>query len=71
MLLESRPGNRGRSRLGGFWPKYRIVNRRSARLLLRLGFVKEGVQRAYLLINGEWHDHVSTSLINDAWSLKE
>lgn len=43
-------------------------NERSARLLLRLGFVKEGVQRAYLLINGEWHDHVSTSLINDAWS---
>lgn len=47
---------------------YSVKNERSARVLERLGFVKEGVQRAYLLINGEWHDHVSTSLINDAWS---
>jgi ribosomal-protein-alanine N-acetyltransferase len=47
---------------------YSVKNERSARVLERLGFVKEGLQRANLLINGEWHDHVSTSLINDAWS---
>ncbi len=47
---------------------YAAKNVKSARLLERVGFIKEGVQRAYLLINGEWHDQVSTSLINDAWS---
>lgn len=46
---------------------YSVKNERSARVLERLGFVKEGLQRKYLYIDGEWHDHVSTSLINDAW----
>jgi ribosomal-protein-alanine N-acetyltransferase len=45
---------------------YRPENRRSARLLDRLGFEREGIARAYLKINGVWADHVLTSLINPA-----
>ncbi|MBT4162473.1 MAG: ribosomal protein S5-alanine N-acetyltransferase [Gammaproteobacteria bacterium] len=40
-------------------------NDRSGTLLERLGFEKEGFARRYLKINGEWEDHVLTSLIND------
>jgi ribosomal-protein-alanine N-acetyltransferase len=43
---------------------YRPENARSARLLERLGFVKEGLARDYLLIDGAWRDHVLTSLVN-------
>ncbi|MDE2428416.1 MAG: ribosomal protein S5-alanine N-acetyltransferase [Burkholderiales bacterium] len=39
-------------------------NLRSAALLRRLGFEREGYARSYLKINGIWHDHVLTSLIN-------
>lgn len=39
-------------------------NERSARVLASLGFEREGLARAYLKINGEWADHVLTSLIN-------
>jgi ribosomal-protein-alanine N-acetyltransferase len=41
---------------------YRPTNERSGRLLRRLGFVVEGYARDYLLIDGEWRDHVLTSL---------
>lgn len=41
-------------------------NTRSELLLLRMGFEKEGFARDYLMINGQWEDHVLTSLINDA-----
>lgn len=47
---------------------YRPENARSARLLERLGFEREGQARAYLKINGVWADHVLTSLINHAES---
>jgi ribosomal-protein-alanine N-acetyltransferase len=40
------------------------ANTRSARLLEKLGFEKEGFARRYLYINGRWEDHVLTSLIN-------
>lgn len=43
-------------------------NRRSERLLERLGFTVEGYARALLIIQGEWQDHVRASLINDNWS---
>jgi len=43
---------------------YRPENQRSARLLARLGFEREGEARAYLKINGVWADHVLTALIN-------
>ena len=43
---------------------YRPENARSARLLDRLGFEREGLARAYLHIDGAWRDHVLTSLIS-------
>lgn len=43
---------------------YRPENKRSARLLARLGFEIEGIARRYLKINGEWADHILTSKIN-------
>jgi ribosomal-protein-alanine N-acetyltransferase len=43
---------------------YVPTNERSGRLLRRLGFTVEGYARDYLLINGEWRDHVMTSLTN-------
>lgn len=42
-------------------------NTRSARLLKRLGFEIEGRARNYLLIAGEWRDHVLTSLANERY----
>ena len=42
-------------------------NQRSSSLLKRLGFVVEGYARDYLAINGQWQDHILTSLINHNW----
>jgi ribosomal-protein-alanine N-acetyltransferase len=42
-------------------------NERSARVLERLGFVREGLARDYLFIADAWRDHVLTSLVNPAW----
>ncbi|MGG7675611.1 ribosomal protein S5-alanine N-acetyltransferase [Pseudomonas sp. WC2] len=39
-------------------------NERSARLLEKLGFEREGYAKAYLNIAGRWQDHVLTSLVN-------
>lgn len=39
-------------------------NQRSARVLERLGFEREGYARAYLCIDGRWQDHVLTAKIN-------
>jgi ribosomal-protein-alanine N-acetyltransferase len=41
-----------------------LENERSARLLARLGFVREGLAREYLYINGAWRDHVLNARIN-------
>ncbi len=46
---------------------YMPHNVRSGRLLKRLGFGVHGYARDYLLIAGEWQDHVLTSLINPDW----
>ena len=43
---------------------YMPQNRRSERLLMRLGFEREGYARSYLCIHGEWRDHVLTSLLH-------
>lgn len=40
-----------------------INNKRSERLLSKLGFEKEGFAKSYLKINGQWQDHVLNSLI--------
>jgi [ribosomal protein S5]-alanine N-acetyltransferase len=42
---------------------YMPHNEKSERLLARLSFKKEGYAEAYLKINGQWQDHVLTSLI--------
>ncbi|WP_242468454.1 GNAT family N-acetyltransferase [Burkholderia plantarii] len=45
---------------------FRPENIRSAKLIERLGFEREGLARSYLRINGVWADHVLTSLVNGA-----
>ena len=46
---------------------YRPENLRSARVLERLGFRREGLAPDYLFIDGAWRDHVVTSLRNPAF----
>lgn len=46
---------------------YLPTNERSGALLRRLGFVVEGYARDYLCINGQWRDHILTSLTNPHW----
>lgn len=41
-------------------------NAKSAGVLQRLGFEKEGYARSYLKIAGHWQDHILTALINPA-----
>jgi [ribosomal protein S5]-alanine N-acetyltransferase len=54
-------------RLHRIMANYRPENARSARLLERLGFVREGLAPAYLFIDGAWRDHVLTALTNPAF----
>lgn len=44
-------------------------NQRSGKLLKRLGFVVEGYACDYLMINGQWQDHILASLTNRNWKL--
>ncbi|MEB3280868.1 MAG: GNAT family N-acetyltransferase [Lyngbya sp.] len=46
-------------------------NQRSGKLLKRLGFHVDGFCQDYLMINGEWEDHILTSLINYNWQFPE
>ncbi len=46
---------------------FRPENLRSARVLERLGFSKEGLAPDYLYIDGAWRDHLITSLRNPAF----
>jgi [ribosomal protein S5]-alanine N-acetyltransferase len=46
---------------------YRPENARSGRLLTRLGFRIDGYAKNYLFIDGDWRDHVLTSITNDAF----
>jgi ribosomal-protein-alanine N-acetyltransferase len=54
-------------RLHRIMANYRPENERSARVLERLGFVREGLARDYLFIDGAWRDHVLTSLTHPAF----
>ncbi len=47
---------------------YMPRNIRSGRLLQRLGFEVVGLAKNYLLINGQWEDHLLTTLINPSWN---
>ncbi len=47
---------------------YMPENVASGRVLEKLGFVTEGLAKDYLRINGEWRDHVLTSLTNANWT---
>lgn len=42
-------------------------NGRSAKLLERLGFEREGYAKDYLMIDGRWRDHVLTARVNRDW----
>ena len=46
---------------------YMPFNQRSEAVLHRVGFEYEGTAKDYLLINGEWQDHILTSLLNPDW----
>lgn len=46
---------------------YRPENVRSAKTLAALGFKTEGTAENYLLIDGQWRDHVLTAKINPHW----
>ena len=54
-------------RLHRIMANFRPENDRSGRLLERLGFVREGLARNYLFIDGAWRDHVLTSLTHPAY----
>jgi ribosomal-protein-alanine N-acetyltransferase len=56
-----------RLRLHRIMANYRPENLRSRQLLERLGFVREGLARDYLFIDGAWRDHVLTSLTNPSF----
>ena len=53
-------------KLNRIMANYQPNNHRSEKLLRRLGFEREGFAKRYLKINGQWTDHVLTSLINPA-----
>ena len=54
-------------RLHRIQANYVPENRRSGRLLERLGFVHEGRAKNYLYINGAWRDHELTARLNPAF----
>ena len=54
-------------RLHRIMANFRPENERSGRLLARLGFVREGLARDYLFIDGAWRDHVLTALTHPAY----
>jgi ribosomal-protein-alanine N-acetyltransferase len=54
-------------RLHRIMANHRPENERSARLLERLGFAREGLAKDFLFIDGAWRDHVLTSLAHPAY----
>ena len=49
---------------------FRPENTASRRVLEKLNFVREGLAKNYLLVDGQWADHVLTSLTNNHWQAK-
>jgi ribosomal-protein-alanine N-acetyltransferase len=54
----------GELRLHRIQANYMPENERSARLLARLAFRREGYANEYLFIDGAWRDHVLTARLN-------
>lgn len=54
-------------RLHRIMANHRPENERSARVLARLGFEREGLARDYLFIDGAWRDHVLMALRHPAY----
>jgi ribosomal-protein-alanine N-acetyltransferase len=46
---------------------HELHNKRSCRVLKKLGFKNVGVEPRYLRINGKWRDHEVHVLINSKW----
>lgn len=46
---------------------YMPENTKSGAILEALGFLKEGFFKNYLLLAGDWQDHIVTSLLNPNW----
>lgn len=46
---------------------YMPSNQRSAVVLRGAGFAVEGYARKYVLIDGQWEDHVLTAIVNPNW----
>tara|TARA_B100000508_G_scaffold140035_1_gene139760 strand:- start:1640 stop:2233 length:594 start_codon:yes stop_codon:yes gene_type:complete len=46
---------------------YRVGNDESEKLLHKLNFQQEGLAKDYLYIDGQWRDHILTSLVNPYW----
>jgi ribosomal-protein-alanine N-acetyltransferase len=57
----------GTMRLHRLMANHLPSNRRSAKVLRRFRFRREGIAKDYLLIAGRWRDHVNTSLVNRRW----
>jgi ribosomal-protein-alanine N-acetyltransferase len=47
------------------------TNGRSIEVLTRTGFLKEGLARRYLKINGAWQDHVVFAILAEDWMAGE
>ena len=54
-------------RLHRIMANYRPENTRSAQVLERLGFRREGIAHDYLFIDGAWRDHVLTALVHPTY----
>jgi ribosomal-protein-alanine N-acetyltransferase len=57
----------GELRLHRIMANHRPENERSARVLARLGFERDGLARDYLFIDGAWRDHVLMALRHPAY----
>ncbi|WP_028972803.1 GNAT family N-acetyltransferase [Spirochaeta cellobiosiphila] len=58
----------GDLKLNRVMANYMPSNKRSAHLLKKLGFETEGYAKKYLMINGQWEDHVLTALLNEDYN---
>lgn len=47
---------------------YMPLNKKSGRVLQKLGFHEVGLAKQELFLDGQWQDHIETRLINDNWS---